>query len=110
MSERIAAVARGEHKRGIGFAVCAAALIAATVLFVSGLSGTSGATAAGRSAHRVGHGAGSLSSAQISANVNRLIGEMTVAEKFGQLEQAGPSTASGSDLIPLAEKGQIGSV
>ena len=44
MSERIAAVARGEHKRGIGFAVCAAALITATVLFVSGLSGTSGAT------------------------------------------------------------------
>jgi beta-glucosidase len=110
MSERIAAVAHGEHKRGIGFAVFAAALIAGAVLFVSGLSGTSGATAAGQGPHRIGHGKGSLSLGQINANVSRLVGEMTVAEKFGQLEQAGPSTASGSDLIPLAEKGQIGSV
>ena len=35
---------------------------------------------------------------------------MTVAEKFGQLEMAGPSTPNGSDLIPLAEQGKIGSV
>jgi beta-glucosidase len=46
----------------------------------------------------------------INAKVNRLLGELTVAEKFGQLEMAGPSTANGSDLIPLAQQGKIGSV
>ena len=35
---------------------------------------------------------------------------MTVQEKFGQLTMAGPATPTGSDLIPLAEKGEIGSV
>jgi beta-glucosidase len=35
---------------------------------------------------------------------------MTVAEKFGQLEMAGPGTPTGTDLIPLAKAGKIGSV
>jgi len=40
----------------------------------------------------------------------RLLAQMTVQEKFGQLTMAGPATPTGSDLIPLAEKGEIGSV
>ncbi|MGA9859925.1 MAG: glycoside hydrolase family 3 N-terminal domain-containing protein [Solirubrobacteraceae bacterium] len=51
-----------------------------------------------------------MSPQQISSNVNSLIHKMTVAEKFGQLEMAGPSKPDGSDLIPLAKAGQIGSV
>ncbi len=44
MSERIAAVVRGQSKRGLGFA----ALTAAIVLLVSGFSGASGSAAKGR--------------------------------------------------------------
>ena len=110
MSERIAAAVREEPKRGFGFAVGFAALIAALVLLVSGLSGASGAAAKGRRIHRTGDGTASLIPAQINANVARLLARMTVAEKFGQLEMAGPGTPTGSDLIPLAEQGKIGSV
>ena len=106
MSERIAAVVRGQSKRGLGFA----ALTAAIVLLVSGFSGASGSAAKGRLIRRAAGGTASLSPAQINANVGRLLGQMTVAEKFGQLEMAGPSTPNGSDLIPLAEQGKIGSV
>lgn len=48
--------------------------------------------------------------AQINANVDRLLAEMSVEEKFGQPEMAGPSTPDGRDLIPLAKAGKIGSV
>ncbi|MBV9940968.1 MAG: beta-glucosidase BglX [Solirubrobacterales bacterium] len=111
MSDRIVAAVREEPKRGIGFAVVVAAVIAAVVvLLLSGLSTASGAAAKHQATHRGGNGAAAMNPAQINANVNRLIGQMTVQEKFGQLEQAGPSTPDGSDLIPLAEQGKIGSV
>ena len=106
MSKRIAAVVRGRSKRGLGFA----ALIAAIVLLVSGFSGASGSAAKGRLIRSAAGGTASLGPAQINAKVDRLLGQMTVAEKFGQLEMAGPSTPNGSDLIPLAEQGKIGSV
>ncbi|MBV8998072.1 MAG: glycosyl hydrolase, partial [Solirubrobacterales bacterium] len=111
MSERIAAAVREEPRRcGIGFAVVVAALIAAVIVLVSGFATASGAARkAARTTSAGGHAA-ALSAAQINANVNRLIGQMTVDEKFGQLEQAGPSKPDGSDLIPLAEQGKIGSV
>src|ERR1035437_7598919 len=53
-----------------------------------------------------------LSPQQINADVTRLISKMTVAEKFGQLEMAGPDGANGApgDLISEAQNGQIGSV
>jgi beta-glucosidase len=111
MPERIAAVVREEPKRGLGFAIGLAAVIAAIVLLVSGLSGASRAAAKNGNIHRAAAGGtASLSPAQINANVNRLLGELTVAQKFGQLEMAGPSTANGSDLIPLAQQGMIGTV
>ena len=101
MSERIAAVARDESTRRIGIASDRA-----IPFFLSGLSGASGAAAKGQA----GGGSASLTPAQINANVDRLLGRMSVAEKFGQLEMAGPSTPTGSDLIPLAKQGKIGSV
>jgi hypothetical protein len=101
MPERIAAVVRQRPKRGFSLVVGLAVLIAAIVLSVNWFSGSSGATATG---HRVRHAraarpgshhdrgsATSLNPAQIDANVNRLLNQMTVAEKFGQLEMAGPS-------------------
>jgi beta-glucosidase len=108
MAERIARVVREEPGRSFGFLIGVAALVAVTVGLVFGVSWTSGAAA--RSSHRAGARTASMTQAQINANVNRLLGEMTVAEKFGQLEQAGPGTPTGSDLIPLAEQGKIGSV
>jgi hypothetical protein len=106
MSERIVGVVREKPKRSLGFA----ALIAVIVLLVSGFSGTSGAVAKGRVIHGAVAGTASLTPAQINSNVDRLLGQMTAVEKFGQLEMAGPSTPNGSDLIPLAEQGKIGSV
>ena len=51
-----------------------------------------------------------LSQSQINSDVNALLAKMTVAEKFGQLEMAGPDGPNGTpgDLIPLAQNGQIG--
>ncbi len=123
MSERIVAAVREEPRRGIGFALALAALIAAVLVLVTGLASAS--DAAPRHAHaRHGrtngrtngrtHGAGGqsagLSQGQVNANVDRLLSQMSVPEKFGQLEMAGPSTPDGSDLIPLAKSGQIGTV
>ncbi|HEX3614946.1 MAG TPA: beta-glucosidase BglX [Solirubrobacteraceae bacterium] len=110
MAERIARAVREEPRRSFGFLIGFAALVSVGVALLLGASLTSGAAAKGRGGHRRGAASASMGRAQINAKVNRLLGEMTVAEKFGQLEQAGPSTATGSDLIPLAEKGQIGSV
>jgi beta-glucosidase len=107
MTDRIAAAVREEPRRGIGVLIGVAALVAAVVLLVTGLSGASASS--GHAERAAGHTA-TLSASQINADVNRLLGQMTVQEKFGQLEMAGPSTANGSDLIPLAEQGKIGSV
>jgi beta-glucosidase len=76
------------------------------------MSGSSNAASTTRHVQHVRrHDAASPQQQQaINAKVNRLLGELTVAEKFGQLEMAGPSTANGSDLIPLAQQGKIGSV
>src|SRR5689334_15230696 len=110
MSERIAAAVRDEPKRKLGLAAGFAVLIAAIVLLVSVLSGATGAAAKNRSVNHGGGQGSSLSQRQINAKVNHLIGEMTPAEKFGQLEMAGPSTPDGSDLAKLAEQGKIGTV
>ena len=111
MSERIAAAVREEPRRGVGFVVVLVALIAAIAVLVSGgLSSASGAPPRTARTHGAGGRAAALSPAQIDANVNRLIGQMTTDEKFGQLEMAGPGKPDGSDLVPLAKNGQIGTV
>ena len=51
--------------------------------------------------------------AAISAKVNGLIGRMTLAEKFGQLEMSGPTGPNGTPgktLLDEVRKGQVGSV
>ncbi len=88
-------------------------LIAVIVLVVSGLSGASGAAAKTRGVNRVGDTGTSLSRAADQRErqpAARRRDDGGPAEKFGQLEMAGPSTPTGSDLIPLAEQGKIGSV
>ncbi len=51
--------------------------------------------------------------ASIGTQVNSLISKMTVAEKVGQLEQAGPSGANGTPgqaLLDAVKSGEVGSV
>jgi beta-glucosidase len=111
MSDRIAAAVWVKPRRR--FAFCsgvAAVFIVAIVAFVSVMSSASGAAPAKRRPHQAGTGNSGMSQAQINARVTALINQMTVQEKFGQLTMAGPATPTGSDLIPLAEKGEIGSV
>src|SRR5581483_8419863 len=60
--------------------------------------------------HHAGTRAAALTPAQINTRVNGLLARMTIAQKFGQLKMARPSTPDGSDLIPLAKSGQIKTV
>lgn len=51
--------------------------------------------------------------AAISDKVNALIGQMTLAEKFGQLEMSGPTGPNGTPgatLLNEVRQGQVGSV
>ncbi len=122
MSEKIAAAVWVKPRRRIGFgSAVLAGIVLAVVLLAGGFSSASNAAQttghagrsgaqAGRNAGQAGHGASAAQQQQINAKVNSLLGKMTIAEKFGQLEMAGPSTPTGSDLIPLAEQGKIGTV
>ncbi len=115
MSERIAAAVWEKPRRRFGFGAVLAAVGLAVVLLVSGMSGSSNAASTGRTTrqqarHARQHAATAGQQQAINAKVDALLGKMTVTEKFGQLEMAGPSTPTGSDLIPLAEQGKIGSV
>ena len=110
MSERIAAAVWVKPKRRFAFCSGVAAFIVAVAVFVAVMSGSSSAAPAKGRPHQAGTGNSGMSQADINARVTALINQMTVKEKFGQLTMAGPATPTGSDLIPLAESGQIGSV
>jgi beta-glucosidase len=112
MSEKFADAVWVKPRRRFGFGAFLAVLGLAVALLVSGMSGSSNAASTTRHVQHVRrHDAATPAQQQaINAKVNRLLGQLTVAEKFGQLEMAGPSTANGSDLIPLAKAGEIGSV
>jgi beta-glucosidase len=112
VSERIAAAVKEKPRRSFGFGAVLTALGLAVVLLVSGMSGSSNAASASRHAQRAAPRAttGAGQQQAINAKVNALLGKLTVAEKFGQLEMAGPSTANGSDLAALAAQGKIGTV
>jgi beta-glucosidase len=112
VSEKFAEAVWVKPRRRFGFGAVLAAFGLAVALLVSGMSGSSNAASTTRHVQHVRrHDAASPQQQQaINAKVNRLLGQLTVAEKFGQLEMAGPSTANGSDLIPLAQQGKIGSV
>ncbi|HUA43785.1 MAG TPA: beta-glucosidase BglX [Solirubrobacteraceae bacterium] len=112
MSEKFAEAVWVKPRRRFGFGAVLAAFGLAVVLLVSGMSGSSNAASTRRATRHVArrHDATGAQQQAINAKVSALLGQLTVAQKFGQLEMAGPSTATGSDLIPLARKGEIGSV
>src|ERR1700735_229416 len=110
MSERISAAVWVKPKRRFAFCSGVSAFIVAVAVFVAVMSGSSSAAPAKGRPHQAGTGNSGMSQGDINARVAALINQMTVKEKFGQLTMAGPATPTGSDLIPLAESGQIGSV
>ncbi len=110
MSERIAAAVWVKPRRRFAFCSAVMAVLLAVVVIVGVMSTSSSAAPAKRRPHQAGAGNSSLSQAQINSRVTALISQMSPQEKFGQLTMAGPATPTGSDLIPLAKAGDIGSV
>jgi beta-glucosidase len=110
MSERIAAAVWVKPRRRFAFCSGVAVLLVAVVVLVGVMSGSSSAASSKRRSHQAGTGNSGLSQGLINARVTALIRQMSPQQKFGQLTMAGPATPTGSDLIPLAEKGEIGSV
>jgi beta-glucosidase len=111
MAERVARVVGEAPRRRIGLGTSLAVLVALAVMLASGVFASAPAA---RSTHRsTAHAtAAPPNPQQINAEVSSLIRRMTVAEKFGQLEMAGPDGPNGTpgDLISQARNGQIGSV
>src|ERR1700691_1378716 len=107
MADRVAHVIWAKPRRRFGFSVgLAAVFIVAAALLASG------STTPSPAARTVRAGVLTADQQSISAKVNALLGRMTVAEKFGQLEMAGPDGPNGTpgDLLTEAKNGQIGSV
>ncbi len=120
MAERVAHVVGKGPGRRIGLGTIVGALITAAALLAAGVfASPPTARASARTTHRHpprGHRLNAstpqVSQQQINARVTSLIQRMTVAEKFGQLEMAGPNGPNGTpgDLVSEARNGQIGSV
>jgi len=107
MADRVAHVAWAKPGRRFSFSAgLAAVFIVAVALPASGLTTPSSA------ARTIRASALTADQQSISAKVSALLGGMTVAEKFGQLEMAGPDGPNGTpgDLLAEAKNGQIGSV
>ncbi len=118
MADRVArAVGEGPRRR-IGLGASVTLLVALAVMLAGGVfTSAPAARTVARNKQVAARQATppatpQLSPAQINARVNALISRMTVAEKFGQLEMAGPNGPNGTpgDLISEARNGQIGSV
>jgi beta-glucosidase len=107
MADRVAHVVLAKPRRRFGFGAGLAAVFIVTVALLA-----SGSTTPSSAAHTIRASALTASQQSISAKVNALLGRMTVAEKFGQLEMAGPDGPNGTpgDLLTEAKNGQIGSV
>ena len=118
MADRVArAVGEGPRRR-IGLGASVTLLVAVAVMLAGGVfTSAPAARTVARNKQVAARQATppatpQLSPAQINARVSALISRMTVAEKFGQLEMAGPNGPNGTpgDLISEARNGQIGSV
>src|SRR5436190_7477517 len=114
MSERVARAVGKNPRRRIGFGTVLAILIVAGVMFAGGVftaAPEAQTTARGAQAYDQPTVTAAEKSS-IDSKVNALIQKMTVPEKFGQLEMAGPDGPNGTpgDLISEAKNGQIGSV
>jgi beta-glucosidase len=133
MADRIVAAAWAKPRRRVALLVGLAtffaivglgAALSASSRAARTNSGASRDVATGTSRNAVTHstrtassgaGNGALTPAErqsISSKVDALLNKMTVAEKFGQLEMAGPNGPNGApgDLITQAQQGKIGSV
>ncbi len=108
MSERFAAAVWVKPRRRLGFGVVLAASALAVALLVNGMSTASNAASPAAKPRA----ATTAQQRSINAKVAALLGRMTVAEKFGQLEMAGPDGPNGTpgDLLTEAKDGEIGSV
>ncbi len=107
MADRMARVVWAKPRRRIGFGVALAGLFVTAVLLTGVLSTGS------PSAQTVGPNGPDPKLQAIAGKVSALLGKMTPAEKFGQLEQAGPDGANGTPgpkLLAAAKAGTIGSV
>jgi beta-glucosidase len=106
VADRIARAVWAKPKRRIGFSAGLVGLIAAVALLASGLLTASPAASTTQAS------ASTSQQQAIAGKVNALLKRMTVAEKFGQLEMAGPDGPNGTpgDVLTLAKNGQIGSV
>src|ERR1035441_3702321 len=107
MADRIVHVVWAKPRRRVGFGAGLAVFIVAVVLLASWLSAAAPAARTVRHNKRVSSRAkthqssaqqssAQLSPQQINADVTQLISKMTVAEKFGQLEMAGPDGPNGT--------------
>src|ERR1039458_23274 len=118
MADRIVHAVWARPRRRVGFGAGLAVFVVAVVLLASWLSAAAPAARTVRhntpvfSQAKTQQSSAQLSPQQINAKVNALLNQMTVAEKFGQLEMAGPDGPNGTpgDLVSEAESGQIGSV
>jgi beta-glucosidase len=106
VADRIARAVWAKPKRRIGFSAGLVGLVAAVALLASGLLTASPAASTTQAS------ASTSQQQAIAGKVNALLKRMTVAEKFGQLEMAGPDGPNGTpgDVLTLAKNGQIGSV
>ena len=115
MADRIVHVVWSKPRRRIGFGAGLAVFIVAIVLLASWLSAAAPAARTVRhnapadSLAKTQQSSAQLRPQQINADVSNLISKLTVAEKFGQLEMAGPTTPL-STLEQQVCAGQVGSV
>src|ERR1022692_2763719 len=107
MADRVAHVVWAKPRRRFGFGAGLAAVFIVVVALLA-----SGSTTPSSAARTIRASALTADQQSISAKVSALLGRMTVAEKFGQLEMAGPDGPNGTpgDLLTEAKNGQIGSV
>ncbi len=110
MADRVVHIVWAKPRRRIGAGVGLAVFVAAVVLLVGGLSTASSAAPTSRQAR--GKQATAAQQQSINAKVDALLGRMTPAQKFGQLEMAAPAgnDPTNMTLKQEAKAGQIGSV
>ncbi len=112
MADRVVRAAFAAPKRRLWFGAGLALFVAAIAVLI--ISRSTPSTAASTTLSRTSASAGQqpLTQRTINAKVSALLARMTVAEKFGQLEMAGPNGPNGTpgDLLTWAKNGEIGSV
>ena len=113
MSKRVTRVVGTRPRRRVGLGSLVAVLIAAAVLLATGVFTAAPSAKTDHSTQRTSPSGLTPQQRAASNFVNGLIGKMTVAEKFGQLEMSGPqgpNGTAGDSLISDAKNGLVGSI